>query len=118
MDLSWIGWGLAVLLLVCFVGALVYAQSIRKAVSTTQQSAEAARQQIAVLEREAATRVQQAQAAAQRAEDEFRTKQKELTLQAQEERLRVRTEVETELKEQRTQIAAIEQRIVRKEESL
>ncbi|HUS16218.1 MAG TPA: ribonuclease Y [Chloroflexia bacterium] len=108
----WLGLGIAVLLL----GVSWWRASI--AVSQARQSAEAVRQQLATVEQEAALRVAQAQAEAQRALDESKTRQKELLLQAQEEKLRVRSDVENEFKEQRIQIQTVEQRIMRKEENL
>jgi ribonuclease Y len=107
-DLIW--WGITVLLLVV--------EAIGIAVYLTRKTAAATQQQVALVEKDAADRIRQAQEETQRAQEDARTRQKEMVLQAQEERLRMRTEIETEFREQRIQLQTMEQRLQRKEETL
>jgi ribonuclease Y len=107
-DLIW--WGITVLLLVV--------EAIGIAVYLTRKTAAATHQQVALVEKDAADRIRQAQEETQRAQEDARTRQKEMVLQAQEERLRMRTEIEAEFREQRVQLQTVEQRLQRKEETL
>jgi ribonuclease Y len=107
-DLIW--WGITVLLLVV--------EAIGIAVYLTRKTAAATQQQIALVEKDAAGRIRQAQEETQRAQEDAKTRQKEMVLQAQEERLRMRTEIEAEFRDQRVQLQTMEQRLQRKEETL
>jgi len=64
------------------------------------------------------TSLQQAEEQASRILAEAETRQKELLLEAKEETLSLRNSLEAELKERRTEVARIEQRLTQKEENL
>lgn len=109
---EWMIWlGLTVLLLI--VGG-----TIGIAVYLVRNAREAARQQLVLADRDAATRIKHAQDEAHRALEEVRTRQKEQALATQEERLHLRAEVENEFREQRNTLQTAEARIQRKEETL
>src|SRR4051794_37262388 len=96
-DLIW--WVALIILPLVAIAATVFIMR-----QSARQTATAAGQHLASVERKAADRVRQAQEEAQRVLEEARTKQKEIVLQAHEERLRMRAELESEFREHRAQL--------------
>jgi ribonuclease Y len=79
---------------------------------------QAARRQHIQAESDAVERLVKAKEEAERILDDARTQQKGLILEAKDEQIRLRTALETEHREQRTEIARLESRVRQKEESL